>query len=218
MGQKVNPIGFRLTLSKDWRSRWFAADKKLYKKNLLEDLKIRQFLMERLKLAGIVRVQIDRSINKLKITLYVSRPGVVIGRGGSGLELLKKELCKIVSFPDAEKNLELEDIVEVKNPELVAHLVATRIAEQLEKRLPYRRVVTKAIERVVASGAKGVKVVIAGRVAGAEISRTEKFGDKGKTGAIPTQTLRADIDYAQIPAFTRSGYIGVKVWIYRGEK
>lgn len=218
MGQKVNPIGFRLTLSKDWRSRWFAADKKLYKKNLLEDLKIRQFLMERLKLAGIVRVQIDRSINKLKITLYVSRPGVVIGRGGSGLELLKKELCKIVSFPDAEKNLELEDIVEVKNPELVAHLVATRIAEQLEKRLPYRRVVTKAIERVVASGAKGVKVVIAGRVAGAEISRTEKFGDKGKTGTIPAQTLRADVDYAQIPAFTRSGYIGVKVWIYRGEK
>lgn len=218
MGQKVNPIGFRLTLSKDWRSRWFAADKKLYKKNLLEDLKIREFLMERLKLAGIVRVQIDRSINKLKITLYVSRPGVVIGRGGSGLELLKKELCQIVSFPDAEKNLELEDIVEVKNPELVAHLVATRIAEQLEKRLPYRRVVTKAIERVVASGAKGVKVVIAGRVAGAEISRTEKFGDKGKTGTIPAQTLRADVDYAQIPAFTRSGYIGVKVWIYRGEK
>lgn len=218
MGQKVNPIGFRLTLSKDWRSRWFAADKKLYKKNLLEDLKIREFLMERLKLAGIVRVQIDRSINKLKITLYVSRPGVVIGRGGSGLELLKKELCKIVSFPDAEKNLELEDIIEVKNPELVAHLVATRIAEQLEKRLPYRRVVTKAIERVVASGAKGVKVVIAGRVAGAEISRTEKFGDKGKTGTIPAQTLRADVDYAQIPAFTRSGYIGVKVWIYRGEK
>jgi len=218
MGQKVNPTGFRLTLSKDWRSHWFAADKKLYRKNLLEDLKIRNFLMERLKLAGIVRVQIDRSINKLKITLYVSRPGVVIGRGGSGLELLKKELCRIVSINDPEKNLELEDIVEVKNPELSAYLVAIRIAEQLEKRMPYRRVIAKTIERVMASGAKGIKIVLSGRIAGAEIARREKFGDKGKTGTIPTQTLRADIDYASLPAFTRSGYIGIKVYIYKGEK
>jgi len=218
MGQKVNPLGFRLGLDKDWRSRWFAADKSTYKKNLLEDIKIRKFLMEKLKLAGIVRVQIDRSINKLKITLYVSRPGVVIGRGGTGLELLKKELCKLVSVPDPQKNLELEDIVEVKNPDLVAFLVAQRIAEQLEKRLPYRRVVTKAIERVMAAGAKGIRVILSGRIAGAEISRKETFGDKGKSGTIPAQTLRADIDYAQVPAFTRSGYIGVKVWIYKGEK
>lgn len=218
MGRKVNPLGFRLVLDKDWRSKWFASDKKTYKKNLLEDIKIRKFLMEKLKLAGIVRAQIDRSINKLKITLYVSRPGVVIGRGGAGLELLKKELCKLVSIPNPEKNLELEDIVEVKNPDIVAFLVAQRIAEQLEKRLPYRRVVTKAIERVMAGGAKGIKVILSGRVAGAEISRRETFGDKGKTGTIPAQTLRADIDYAQIPALTRSGYIGVKVWIYKGEK
>lgn len=218
MGQKVNPLGFRLALDKDWRSRWFATDKKIYQKNLLEDAKIRKFLLEKLKLAGVVRIQIDRFINKIKITLYVSRPGMVIGRGGSGLEILKKELCKLVSIPEPEKNLELEDIVEVKNPDLVAFLVAQRIAEQLEKRLPYRRVVTKAIERVMAAGAKGVKIILSGRIAGAEISRRETFGDKGKTGTIPAQTLRADIDYAQVPALTRSGYIGVKVWIYKGER
>jgi len=218
MGNKVNPLGFRLPLDKDWRSKWFAPDKETYKKNLLEDVKIRQFLMEKLKLAGVVRIQIDRSINKIKITLYVTRPGVVIGRGGAGLEVLKKELCKIVSVPNPEKNLELEDIVEVKNPDLVAFLVAQRIAEQLEKRLPYRRVVTKAIERTMSAGAKGMKVILSGRIAGAEIARRETFGDKGKTGTIPSQTLRADIDYAHVPAFTRSGYIGVKVWIYKGEK
>lgn len=218
MGQKVNPFGFRLPQTKDWKSRWFASSKNQYKKNLLEDVKIRKFLMEKLKLAGIVRVQIDRSINKLKITLYVSRPGIVIGRGGSGLELLKKELYKIVVIPDPEKNLELEDIIEVKNPDLAAYLVACRIAEQLEKRMPYRRVATKTIERVMASGAKGIKIILAGRIGGAEIGRVEKFGDMGKAGTIPSGTLRADIDYAQVPALTRSGYIGVKVWVYKGEK
>lgn len=218
MGQKVNPFSFRLPLTKDWKSRWFATNKIQYRKNLLEDVKIRRFLMGRLKLAGIVRVQIDRSINKLKITLFVSRPGVVIGRGGTGLELLKKELYKLVDIPDPKKNLELEDIIEVKNPELSAYLVAVRITEQLEKRLPYRRVVTKMIERVMGSGAKGIKVILAGRVGGAEISRIEKFGDRGKIGTIPSGTLRADIDYAQIPVLTRSGYIGLKVWIYKGEK
>lgn len=218
MGHKVNPIGFRLPLDRDWKSRWFASDKQTYRRNLLEDVKIRRFLMNKLRLAGIVRVQIDRSINKVKISLYVSRPGVVIGRGGTGLELLKKELFKIVSTPDPEKNLELEDIIEVKNPDLSAQLIAVRIAEQLEKRMPYRRVVVKTIERVMASGAKGTKVILAGRIAGAEIGRTERFGDKGKTGTIPSGTLRADIDYAQVPALTRSGYIGVKVWIYKGEK
>lgn len=218
MGHKVNPLGFRLPLDKEWHSRWFTLNKETYKKNLLEDLKIRQFLMEKLKLAGVVRIQIDRFINKIRVTLYVTRPGMVIGRGGSGLETLKKELCKIVSIPEPEKNLELEDVIEVKNPDLVASLVAQRIAEQLEKRLPYRRVVNKAIEKVMAAGAKGVKVVLSGRIAGAEIARRETFGDKGKTGTIPAQTLRADIDYAQVPAFTRSGYIGVKVWIYKGEK
>jgi len=218
MGQKVNPISFRLPDNRDWKSRWFAVNKKVYQKNLLEDVKIRKFLMERLKLAGIVRAQIDRSINKLMITLYVSRPGVVIGRGGTGLEQLKKELAKFAGIPNPEKNLELENVIEVKNPEMDAYLVAIRIAEQLAKRMPYRRVIAKSIERVMSSGAKGVKIVLSGRIAGAEISRTEKFGNQGKSGNVPLSTLRADIDYVAYPALTRSGYIGIKIWIYKGER
>ena len=217
MGQKVNPISFRLPYLKEWKSRWFSSDKKQYQNNLLEDFKIRKFLLNKLRLAGISQVQIERSINKMKIILFVSRPGVVIGRGGSGLELLKKDLCRIVAMAQPEKNLEIE-AVEVKSPDLVAYLVAQRIAEQLERRFPYRRVINRTIENVMASGAKGIKIVLSGRIAGAEISRREKFGDKGKTGNVPTQTLRADIDFASVPALTRSGFIGVKVWIYKGEK
>ncbi len=217
MGQKVNPISFRLPYLKEWKSRWFSSDKKQYQNNLLEDFKIRKFLLNKLRLAGISQVQIERSINKMKIILFVSRPGVVIGRGGSGLELLKKDLCRIVTMAQPEKNLEIE-AVEVKSPDLVAYLVAQRIAEQLERRFPYRRVINRTIENVMASGAKGIKIVLSGRIAGAEISRREKFGDKGKTGNVPTQTLRADIDFASVPALTRSGFIGVKVWIYKGEK
>lgn len=213
MGQKINPLGFRLGQGRTWKSRWFAREPKQYKKNLLEDFKIREFLMKKLKLAGIVKVQIERFINKMKITLYVSRPGVVIGRGGAGMEELKKELCQLVSLPEPEKNLEI-DVAEVKNPELSAQLVATRTAEQLERRLPHRRVVTKMMERVMAAGAKGIKIVLSGRIAGAEIGRTEKFSQ----GKVPLQTLRAQIDYAQVPALTKFGYIGVKVWIYTGER
>jgi small subunit ribosomal protein S3 len=213
MGQKVNPISFRLPQSLEWQSRWFSDDKARYRQNLFEDVKIRRFLLQKLKLAGIIKVQIDRLINKMKITLFVSRPGVVIGRGGTGLELLKQELVKLVSIPEPEKNLEL-DVVEVKNPELSAWLVALRIAEQLEKRLPHRRVIAKAIERVMGAGAGGIRIVLSGRIAGAEIGRREKF----QQGKIPLQSLRADIDYAQIPAFTKSGYIGVKVWLFKGEK
>ncbi|KPJ70737.1 hypothetical protein AMJ51_01085 [Microgenomates bacterium DG_75] len=213
MAQKVNPFGFRLKETKQWRSRWFARDPKQYRKNILEDHKIRRYLMDKLALAGIIEVQIERSINKMKITLKVSRPGVVIGRGGSGLELLKKELVKMVSLSEPEKNLEL-DVEEIKNPELSAQLVATRVAQQLEKRMPYRRVANKAVERVMGAGAKGVKVALAGRVGGTEVGRTETF----RKGAIPLQTLRAEIDYAQVPALTRFGYVGVKVWIYKGEK
>lgn len=213
MGQKVNPFGFRLRDSKQWKSRWFARNPEQYRKNILEDHKIRRYLMNKLVLAGIVEVSISRSINKMKITLIVSRPGVVIGRGGTGLEILKQELVKMVSLPEPEKNLEI-DVEEVKEPELSAHLVATRVAQQLEKRMPYRRVANKAVERVMSAGAKGVKIALAGRVGGAEVGRTETF----KKGAVPLQTLRADIDYAQVPALTRFGYVGVKVWIYKGER
>lgn len=214
MGNKINPAGFRLTRSKDWHSRWFAADPNVYRDNLLEDIKIRKFLMGKLKLAGVIRVLIKRSINKMKIILFVSRPGVVIGRGGSGLEILKKELANLVSISDPGKNLELDEVIEVKNPEVSAHLVGLRVTEQLEKRMPYRRVANKTIERVIGAGAKGVKIMLSGRVGGAEIARTEVF----QQGKIPLQTLRAKIDYDQIPVLTRSGYVGVKVWIYTGEE
>ncbi len=212
MGQKVNPLGMRLTISKDWQSRWFAKSKKEYKDNLLEDVKLRCFLLERLVNAGVVRVQIDRLINRMKIRLYVARPGVVIGRGGSGLELLKKELFSKVSIPEPEKNLEL-DVIETKDPELSALLINLRLKEQMEKRMPHRRVVIKTMERAIASGAKGIRVVLSGRVGGAEIGRTEKY----QQGTVPLQTLRADIDFSKIPAFTKSGFVGIKVWLYKGE-
>jgi len=213
MGQKVDPLGFRLAVSKDWHSRWFASGKKEYQKNLLEDLELREFLMEKLQNAGVVRVQIDRLINKTRIKLHVSRPGVVIGRGGSGLELLKKELVKKVSIPEPEKNLEI-DVVETRESELSALLINLRIKDQLEKRMPHRRVVIKAMERAKASGAKGIRIVLSGRVAGAEIGRTEKY----QLGAVPLQTLRAEIDFSKVPAFTKSGFVGIKVWLYKGEK
>ncbi|MFC1727532.1 30S ribosomal protein S3 [Patescibacteria group bacterium] len=213
MGRKVNPIGFRLGYWQTWKSRWFARKPAQYRENLLEDLKIRKFLMNRLKLAGIVEVRIERFINKMTVTLFVSRPGVVIGRGGTNLELLKKDLFGLVSLSEPEKNLKI-DVVEVKNPELSAQLVAVRIAEQLERRFPHRRVISKTLERVMMSGAIGVKIFLSGRIAGAEISRTEKYSQ----GKVPLQTLRAKIDYAQIPALTKFGYIGVKVWIYKGEE
>lgn len=215
MGQKVNPFGFRLGYIYTWRSRWFA-DKGEYAKQVLEDTKLRRFLMSKLKLAGITKVEIERSINSIRIILHVSRPGVVIGRGGGALEQLKKEVMDILKInPNDPKSLKvvIDDIVEVKDPELQAMLVAQRIAEQLEKRYPHRRAVSQTLERVMSAGARGVKIVLAGRIAGAEISRTEKYTQ----GSVPTQTLRADIDYAQVPALTKSGYIGVKVWIYKGE-
>lgn len=211
MGKKVNPIGFRIGNLYTWNSLWYA-NKKNFKKVLLEDLKIREYLMKRLKMAGITGVRIERSTNKIKVTVQVTRPGMVIGRGGSGLEELKKVLCKMVSIREPEKNLEISP-EEVKNPELSAVFVATRISEQLERRVPHRYVIKKALERTMSSGAKGIKVALSGRIAGAEIGRTEKYTE----GTVPLQTLRAKIDYADVPALTRSGYVGVKVWIYQGE-
>ncbi len=211
MGQKVNPFGFRLGKTYSWASRWFAQGKD-YKEFLLQDVKLRRFLMEKLTAAGVVKVDIERSINKVRIIIHVSRPGVVIGRGGSGLELLKKQIAKKLKI-DANKDLKI-DIEEVKNPDLSARLVAQRIVDQLIKRYPHRRAVSQAIEKVMAAGAKGIKIALSGRIAGAEISRREKYS----RGTIPLQTIRADIDYVQMPALTKSGYIGVKVWIYKGEK
>lgn len=209
MGQKINPTGFRVGISEAWKSRWYVNNKK-YGQYLLEDVKLRQFLMERLKLAGIVTVEIERLINQMRLVIHVTRPGVVIGRGGSGLEELKKMIVAQIGLPEAEKNLRIE-VVEVKEADLSALLVAGRVANELERRFPHRRVVNRAIERVMGAGAKGVKVVVSGRIGGSEIGRREKFSE----GSIPLSTIRANIDYASVPALTRSGYIGVKVWIYK---
>ncbi len=216
MGQKVNPFAFRLGNIYVHSSRWFAT-KEVYAKQVLEDAKLRKFINERLKLAGVTKIEIERSINATRIILNVSRPGVVIGRGGTSLEILKEDVMKLLKInpndPKSRKVI-IDDIVEVKNPDLNAKLVAQRIAEQLEKRYPHRRAVSQAIDRSMNSGAKGIKIVLAGRIAGAEISRTEKYS----RGSIPTQTLRADISYSQVPSLTKSGYIGVKVWIFLGER
>ncbi len=214
MGQKVNPISFRLGNLFTWNSTWFA-DEKSYSKQLLEDKKIRNFLEPRLKTAGLVKVEIERSINATKIRLYVARPGVVIGKGGSHLEELKEALAKELKVnlrdPKGQK-LVIDDIVEVKNPDLSAKLIVERVIEQLIKRMPHRRVVSQTLERAMESGAKGIKIVLTGRVGGAEIGRREKYS----RGTVPTQTLRANIDYFEAPAATKSGYVGIKVWVYRG--
>jgi len=210
MGQKVNPIIYRLGSHHHWRSLWSANDKKRYRELLAEDIKIRDFLRRRLKSAGVIDINIERLFTKMKITLVVSRPGVIIGRGGKGLELLKNELCSLVSLEDPQKNLRIS-IVEAKNPDIEAYFVAERIAGQLERRLPHRRVIRRELERVMEMGAKGIKIRLAGRIDGAKIARQEKFS----AGKVPTSTIRANVDYAEVPALTRKGYVGVKVWIYK---
>jgi len=216
MGQKVNPTGFRIGTFYPWKSRWFSDDAK-YKVYLFEDIKIRKVLMDRLKLAGITSVVIERLPKSILITLSVSRPGVVIGRGGTGLEDVKRYIIDTINEDKKEKVGDLKidiRVTEVKNPEISAYLVASRIASEIERRMPYRKVISRAVERVMMAGAKGVKVVLAGRIAGAEISRTEKFHQ----GSVPTQTLRKNIDYAQLPALQKKGYVGIKVHIYKDKE
>ena len=216
MGQKVNPIGFRTGSFLPWKSRWITDDS-TYRDLLLEDIKIRKALLDKLKLAGITTVEIERLPKSMVIYVSVSRPGVVIGRGGGGIEDLKRFLLRIISEHRRErvKDMKIDlRVNEVKNPELSAPLVAARIVGELERRIPHRRVVTKAIERVREGGGLGVKVVLGGRIQGAEISRVEKFQD----GSVPTQTLRENIDYIHIPALLKRGYVGVKVWIHKKEE
>ncbi|OGM10598.1 30S ribosomal protein S3 [Candidatus Woesebacteria bacterium RBG_16_36_11] len=213
MGQKINPTGFRMGSFLPWKSRWFS-DNKMYKEYLIEDIKIRRALMEKLKLAGITNVEIERLPKSMVITITVARPGVVIGRGGSGLEDIKKFILSFFSKGNEKpaKNFKIDIRVnEVENPETSAILVATRIAQEMERRIPHRRVVTKAMERVMQGGALGIKIVLAGRIEGAEISRTEKF----HMGSVPAQTMREVIDYAQVPALLKRGYVGVKVFIHK---
>jgi small subunit ribosomal protein S3 len=223
MGQKINPKGFRIGTTFTWGSRWFAVGDR-YKDLLLSDVHIRQLLFARLKPAGLANVEIERSINKIKITLHVSRPGVVIGRGGSGLEDLKKYIERVVTTevgfvnPYEAKRKESREVTRskvevavepVKEPNLNAYLVGTNIADQLIRRMPFKRVCNQALDRALTAGAKGIKILLSGRINGAEIHRREKF----QSGTVPLSTLREEVDYAMIPALTKSGYIGVKVWI-----
>jgi small subunit ribosomal protein S3 len=214
MGQKVHPFGFRLGPLYSWKSRWYSS-KNNYKDQVLEDYKLRRNLHSKLVNAGLTKVEIERSINTIKIILFVSRPGVVIGRGGTSLEALKKEIIKLLNInPNDTKGRKVEiKVEEVKNPEAQAQLILDRLRDQLIKRYPHRRAIAQALEKATASGAKGVKIVLSGRIGGAEIGRTEKYS----SGSIPTQTLRADIDYAESPALTRSGYVGIRVYVYHGE-
>lgn len=213
MGQKVNPFGFRLGILYKASSTWFAT-KADYQKFVLQDIRLKDFISKKLALAGIAGVNIERSINIMRVVVHAARPGVVIGRGGSNLEILKKDVEAYLKKIGAPANLKFQlDVSEVKNPDLSARLVAGRIVEQLIKRYPHRRAIAQAQERVMAAGAKGIKFQLSGRVGGAEIGRQEKYA----FGTIPTQTLRSDIDYAEVPALTRSGYVGIKVWIYKGE-
>jgi len=205
LGQKVNPIGFRLGVIKTWDSKWYAeAD---YAKNLHEDLKIRQFLKKRLYSSGISKIEIERAANKTKINIHAARPGLIIGKKGAEVELLKKDLAKITT-----KEVYI-NIIEVRKPELDAQLVAENVALQLERRIAFRRAMKKSVTSSLKFGAKGIRITCSGRLGGAEMSRTEWY----REGRVPLHTLRADIDYGFAEAKTTYGIIGVKVLIFKGE-
>lgn len=207
MGQKINPIGFRVGITKDWSSRWYA-DKKSYANLALEDIKIRKFLTERFALAGLKSVDVERSVNEVSITVKVSKPGLVIGRGGVGVEEVEKELKKLTK---SKIKLTAE---EIKVPEIEAQLVAEHISRQIKRRMHYRRVSASAANSAMDRGAKGIKIKISGLLSGGNsISRSETV----LKGSVPAQTLRADIDYAQLDCKLLYGVVGIKVWIYRGE-
>ena len=206
MGQKVNPIGMRLQVNRTWDSRWYA-DTKDYGNLLLEDLKIKDFVKKEAKQAGISRVIIERPHKKCRVTIHAARPGVIIGKKGADIETLRK---KIAALTKSELHL---NIVEVRKPELDAALVGESIAQQLERRVSFRRAMKRAVQNAMRMGALGIRVNVAGRLGGAEIARTEWY----REGRVPLHTLRADIDYALSEAMTPYGIIGIKVWIFKGE-
>lgn len=208
MGQKVHPLAFRLSQKFNWASRWFASDQK-YKEFLVADVKIRRALMQKLRPAGITRVEIERSVNRIKIMIWVVKPGVLIGRGGKGLEELKNYITG--QFKIDPKNLEIVPM-EVKNPYLQAQFVGQFVADQISRRMPTRRAITSNLEKMMEAGALGAKIEISGRLGGADIARTQQK----KVGKVPLQSLRADIDFARVNAPTKYGIIGVKIWICRG--
>ncbi|OGZ34184.1 MAG: 30S ribosomal protein S3 [Candidatus Portnoybacteria bacterium RBG_19FT_COMBO_36_7] len=214
MGQKVNPVVFRIGHSEDWKSRWFS--KKSYTLFLAQDVKLREFLTKKLIKAGVERIEIERSANSLIIIIKTARPGIIIGRGGGGIEQLKDDVKRFIlkDTPNIGKTELRLEVEEVKMSESHASIAAQNIVEQIEKRIPYRRTLKQAIDKIIQiKGVEGVKIMLKGRLDGAEIARTEWL----LRGKIPLQTLRAKIDYAQVTAFTTYGTVGVKVWIYKGE-
>ncbi len=206
MGQKVNPIGLRVGIIRDWESKWYAG--KDFGDLLLEDVKIREHLKNKLKDSAVSRIEIERAANRVNVTIHTAKPGMVIGKGGSEVENLRNEITKIAGGKKVHIN-----ISEIKHPDLDAILVAESIAQQLERRVSFRRALKQAIQRTMRSGAKGIKTAVSGRLGGAEIARSEGYSE----GTVPLHTLRADIDYGTAEAHTTYGRIGVKVWIYRGE-
>ncbi len=206
MGQKVNPHGARVGVILDWSTKWYAG-KKDFSNNLIEDYKLRKMLKDKLNIAGVSHIDIERAGTKLTVSVFTAKPGIVIGKGGAGVETLKKQ---VEDFTGKSVNL---NILEIKSPETNAQLVAENIAQQLEKRVSFRRAMKQSISRAMKAGAKGVKTSVAGRLGGADIARTEGYHE----GSIPLQTLRANIDYGFCEAKTTYGRIGVKVWIYKGQ-
>jgi len=206
MGQKVNPHGLRVGVIKDWDSRWFA-NKASFGDTLVEDFNVRKYIKKNLYAAGVPRIEIERVADKVRINVHCAKPGIVIGRGGENIEKLRQDIEKMM-----KKSVAI-NIVEVKSPDMDAQLVAESIAAQLENRASYRRAMKQAIGRAMKLGAKGIKVMVGGRIGGAEIARSESYHE----GTIPLQTIRADIDYGFAEAATTYGRIGVKVWIYKGE-
>lgn len=206
MGQKVNPHGIRVGVIKDWDSRWFAKDKD-FANLLVEDYKIRKVLKNKLKAAGIPKIEIERTASKVRIHIHCAKPGIVIGKGGAEVEKLRLDCEKMLGKP-----VHL-NIVEVKSPDVNAQLIAENVAVQLEKRISFRRAMKQSIGRAMKFGAKGIKIQVSGRLGGAEIARTEQYHE----GTIPLQTLRADIEYGFAEAATTYGRLGVKVWLYKGE-
>ena len=207
MGQKVHPNGFRVGIIRDWNAKWYA-NKKNFADNLVEDYNIRKFVKQKTYAAGVSKIEIERAAKRVKLNIYTAKPGMVIGKGGSGIEKLKAAILGIIT----ETNI-LINIVEVRRPEVQAQLMSENIASQLEKRISFRRAMKQTIQRAMKSGAKGVKTACAGRLGGSEIARTEHYHE----GSIPLQTLRADIEYGFAEANTTYGKIGVKVWVYKGE-
>ncbi|MFQ5984219.1 MAG: 30S ribosomal protein S3 [Alphaproteobacteria bacterium] len=205
MGQKVNPIGLRLGINRTWDSRWYADDE--YGKLLHDDVRLRNFVRKRLAQAGVSRIVVERPAKKARITIHTARPGVVIGKKGADIEKLKNEL---LTMTDSDVHL---NIVEIRKPEVDAQLVAENIAQQLERRIGFRRAMKRAVQSAMRLGAQGIRINCAGRLGGAEIARTEWY----REGRVPLHTLRADVDFGRATAFTAYGTCGVKVWVFKGE-